>query len=132
LTKKRLSFADYIQGILHGDRVMLSRAITLVESTLPSDQLIAEKVMEGVLPYSGKSIRIGISGVPGVGKSTFIESFGKLLVEKGHKVAVLAVDPSSQQSQGSILGDKTRMENLASDKRAYIRPSPAGNPHLEV
>jgi LAO/AO transport system kinase len=107
--------------------MILSRAITLVESALLSDQLIAEKVMEGILPYAGKSIRIGVTGVPGVGKSTFIESFGKLLVEKGHKVAVLAVDPSSQQSQGSILGDKTRMENLSSDSRAYIRPSPAGN-----
>jgi LAO/AO transport system kinase len=127
LAKNRLSVSEYIQGILHGDRMILSRAITLVESTLHSDQLIAEKVMEGILPYSGKSIRIGVTGVPGVGKSTFIESFGKILVEKGHQVAVLAVDPTSQQSQGSILGDKTRMENLASDKRAYIRPSPAGN-----
>ncbi|MCL6259489.1 methylmalonyl Co-A mutase-associated GTPase MeaB [Aquiflexum sp. TKW24L] len=127
MTKNRLSSSDYIQGILQGDRVILSRAITLVESALLSDQLIAEKVMEGVLPYSGKSIRIGITGVPGVGKSTFIESFGKMLVESGHNVAVLAVDPSSQQSHGSILGDKTRMESLAVDKRAYIRPSPAGN-----
>ncbi|WP_394337150.1 methylmalonyl Co-A mutase-associated GTPase MeaB [Cognataquiflexum aquatile] len=127
MTKKRLSVSEYIQGILHSDRVMISRAITLVESELPTDQLIAEKVMEGILPYSGNSIRIGITGVPGVGKSTFIENFGKTLVEKGHKVAVLAIDPSSQQSRGSILGDKTRMENLASDKRAYIRPSPAGS-----
>lgn len=127
MTKKRLSVTEYVQGILAGDRMILSRAITLVESALLSDQLIAEKVMEGILPYAGKSIRIGVTGVPGVGKSTFIESFGKLLVEKGHKVAVLAVDPSSQQSQGSILGDKTRMENLSSDSRAYIRPSPAGN-----
>mgnify|MGYP006194132167 CR=1 FL=1 len=127
MAKNRLSVSEYIQGVLQSDRVVLSRAITLVESTLDSDQLIAEKVMEGILPYSGNSIRIGISGVPGVGKSTFIESFGKILVEKGHKVAVLAVDPSSQQSHGSILGDKTRMENLASDKRAYIRPSPAGS-----
>ncbi|MCR9015925.1 methylmalonyl Co-A mutase-associated GTPase MeaB [Aquiflexum sp. XJ19-11] len=127
LTKNRLSLTEYVKGVLDGDRMILSRAITLVESSLPSDQLIAEKVMEGILPYSGKSIRIGVTGVPGVGKSTFIESFGKILVEKGHKVAVLAVDPSSQQSHGSILGDKTRMENLASDKRAYIRPSPAGS-----
>ncbi|MCH6198761.1 methylmalonyl Co-A mutase-associated GTPase MeaB [Aquiflexum sp. LQ15W] len=127
MAKNRLSVSEYIQGVLHSDRVILSRAITLVESTLYSDQLIAEKVMEGILPYSGNSIRIGITGVPGVGKSTFIESFGKALVDKAHKVAVLAVDPSSQQSHGSILGDKTRMENLASDKRAYIRPSPAGS-----
>lgn len=127
MTKNRLSVSEYIQGVLDSDRIVLSRAITLVESTLHSDQIIAEKVMEGILPYSGNSTRIGITGVPGVGKSTFIENFGKILVEKGHKVAVLAVDPSSQNSQGSILGDKTRMELLASDKRAYIRPSPAGN-----
>ncbi|MFD2202176.1 methylmalonyl Co-A mutase-associated GTPase MeaB [Shivajiella indica] len=126
MKKNRLSEEEYVNGILHGDRVTLSRAITLVESSLPSDQQLAEKVMERVLPFSGKSIRIGVTGVPGVGKSTFIESFGKLLVEKGFKLAVLAIDPSSQKSQGSILGDKTRMENLASDKRAYIRPSPAG------
>jgi LAO/AO transport system kinase len=106
--------------------VLLSRAITLVESTLEDDQLLAGQVMEGILPFSGRSIRIGITGVPGVGKSTFIERFGKLIVEKGLKLAVLAVDPSSQQSLGSILGDKTRMESLAADKRAYIRPSPAG------
>lgn len=106
--------------------MVLSRAITLVESSLPFDQMLAEKVMEGILPHSGKSIRIGITGVPGVGKSTFIESFGKIIVEKGHKLAVLAIDPSSQKSGGSILGDKTRMENLSADKRAYIRPSPAG------
>lgn len=106
--------------------MLLSRAITLVESTLEDDQLLAGQVMEGILPFSGRSIRIGITGVPGVGKSTFIERFGKLIVEKGLKLAVLAVDPSSQQSHGSILGDKTRMESLAADKRAYIRPSPAG------
>lgn len=106
--------------------MLLSRAITLVESTLEDDQLLAGQVMEGILPFSGRSIRIGITGVPGVGKSTFIERFGKLIVEKGLKLAVLAVDPSSQQSLGSILGDKTRMESLAADKRAYIRPSPAG------
>lgn len=106
--------------------MVLSRAITLVESSLPFDQMLAEKVMEGILPHSGKSIRIGITGVPGVGKSTFIESFGKIIVEKGHKLAVLAIDPSSQKSGGSILGDKTRMESLSADKRAYIRPSPAG------
>lgn len=127
MTKNRLSVSEYIQGVLDADRVILSRAITLVESALHSDQLIAEELMEGILPYSGNSVRIGITGVPGVGKSTFIESFGKILVEKGHKVAVLAVDPSSQESHGSILGDKTRMENLAADKRAYIRPSPTGN-----
>jgi LAO/AO transport system kinase len=124
--KSRLPVEDYIDGVLKGDRMVLSRAITLVESSLPSDQMLAEKVMEGILPYSGKSIRIGITGVPGVGKSTFIENFGKILVERGHHLAVLAIDPSSQKSGGSILGDKTRMEALSSDKRAYIRPSPAG------
>lgn len=127
MKKNRLSVEEYIQGVIGRDRVILSRAITLIESTLPSDQKIAEKVMEGILPHSGKSIRIGITGVPGVGKSTFIESFGKLLVEKGYQLAVLAIDPSSQKSHGSILGDKTRMESLASDKRAYIRPTPAGS-----
>jgi LAO/AO transport system kinase len=106
--------------------MVLSRAITLVESTLEEDQILAGQMMEGILPFSGNSIRIGITGVPGVGKSTFIEKFGKLIVESDHKLAVLAVDPSSQQSHGSILGDKTRMESLAADKRAYIRPSPAG------
>jgi LAO/AO transport system kinase len=126
LRKNRLSVEEYVEGILKGDRVTLSRAITLIESTLSTDQQLSEKVMERVLPYSGKSIRIGITGVPGVGKSTFIESFGKVLVDRGYKLAVLAIDPSSQKSQGSILGDKTRMEILASDKRAYIRPSPAG------
>ncbi len=125
--KSRLSTREYIQGVLNGNRMVLSRAITLVESTLPSDQLLAEEVMEGILPYSGKSIRIGITGVPGVGKSTFIESFGKMLVDQGYKLAVLAIDPSSQKSGGSILGDKTRMESLSSDKRAYVRPSPAGS-----
>jgi LAO/AO transport system kinase len=106
--------------------MILSRAITLVESTLEEDQAIASEVMEKILPHSGKSIRIGITGVPGVGKSTFIEKFGKQLVEKGLKLAVMAIDPSSQHSRGSILGDKTRMESLAADKRAFIRPSPAG------
>jgi LAO/AO transport system kinase len=126
LKKSRFSPETYIQGILNGDRMLLSRAITLVESTLEEDQTLAGQVMEGILPFSGNSIRIGITGVPGVGKSTFIEKFGGLIVESNHKLAVLAVDPSSQQSHGSILGDKTRMESLASDKRAYIRPSPAG------
>jgi len=123
----RLPVEAYVEGILSGDRVVLSRAITLVESTLPQDQSLAEDVVERILPYSGKSIRIGITGVPGVGKSTFIEGFGKLLVEKGFKLAVLTIDPSSQKSHGSILGDKTRMEGLSTDKRAYIRPSPAGS-----
>ncbi|WP_236137753.1 methylmalonyl Co-A mutase-associated GTPase MeaB [Mongoliitalea daihaiensis] len=117
----------YIQGILAGDRILLSRAITLVESSLESDKLLASQVVEGVLPHTGNSVRIGITGVPGVGKSTFIESFGALVVDQGYHLAVLAIDPSSQQTKGSILGDKTRMETLARDNRAYIRPSPAGS-----
>lgn len=122
----RLPVEAYVEGVLAGDRVLLSRAITLIESTLEEDQRLAEMVMEKIIPHSGRSIRVGITGVPGVGKSTFIESFGKKILDKGHKVAVLAIDPSSQKSHGSILGDKTRMEGLSSDKRAYIRPSPAG------
>ncbi len=125
--RHRLSVQEYIDGVLGGDRVILSQAITLVESSLASDQEIAEALMTAVLPHSGRSIRIGITGVPGVGKSTFIEKFGWQVIEEGYKLAVLAVDPSSQSSKGSILGDKTRMEKLSMDKRAYIRPSPSGN-----
>lgn len=124
--KNRLSLTQYVTGILNGDRIILSRAITLVESSLKSDQQLAEEVIHHILPHTGNSIRIGITGVPGVGKSTFIENFGKLILEKGIKLAVLTIDPSSQKTGGSILGDKTRMETLASDKRAFIRPSPAG------
>ncbi|MDF2159223.1 methylmalonyl Co-A mutase-associated GTPase MeaB [Algoriphagus sp. CAU 1675] len=123
---KRKSLEEYKEGVLSGNRVLLSQAITLVESTLESDIHLAGKLVQDLLPFSGKSIRIGITGVPGVGKSTFIEAFGKILLEEGKKVAVLAVDPSSQQSKGSILGDKTRMEKLSADKRAFIRPSPSG------
>jgi len=112
---------------LRGDRLVLSRAITLVESRLPEDQTLAQEVLAGLLPYTGNSIRIGITGVPGVGKSTFIEAFGKHLTTSGKKIAVLAIDPSSQRSGGSILGDKTRMETLSHDPLAYIRPSPAGH-----
>lgn len=125
--KTRLSISQYVSGILEGDRVILSRAITLAESSLSSDQQLAEEVISQILPYSGNSMRIGITGVPGVGKSTFIENFGKQIVEQGHKLAVLTIDPSSQKTGGSILGDKTRMETLASDKRAFIRPTPAGS-----
>ncbi|AFL82674.1 methylmalonyl-CoA mutase metallochaperone MeaB [Belliella baltica DSM 15883] len=124
--RNRHSAQVYIDGVLTGDRVILSQAITLVESALSSDQMLAEEVMSAVLPNTGKSVRIGITGVPGVGKSTFIERFGQLVLEQGLKLAVLAVDPSSQSSRGSILGDKTRMEVLSMDKRAYIRPSPSG------
>lgn len=125
--KKRLSLEQYKSGVLEGNRVVLSQAITLVESSLESDAKLASDLVQEILPYSGNSLRIGITGVPGVGKSTFIESFGNILLEKGKKLAVLAVDPSSQKSKGSILGDKTRMEKLSANKQAFIRPSPAGN-----
>ncbi len=125
--KKRLDLAEFREGIRAGNRVILSQAITLVESTLESDQDLASDLVQSLLSDTGKSIRIGITGVPGVGKSTFIEAFGKLLLDQGKKVAVLAIDPSSQLTKGSILGDKTRMETLAADKRAFIRPSPSGS-----
>jgi len=124
--KKRLTLQEYKAGVLAGDRNRLSQAITLVESTLESDLTLASDLVQEILPHTGKSIRIGITGVPGVGKSTFIEAFGKMLLESGKSLAVLAVDPSSRKSRGSILGDKTRMEKLSIDKRAFIRPSPAG------
>ena len=125
--RKRLNLEQYAAGIRSGNRVVLSQAITLVESTLEADQALASALVQEVLPHTGQSIRIGITGVPGVGKSTFIEAFGKMLLDLGKKVAVLAVDPSSQLTKGSILGDKTRMEVLAADKRAFIRPSPSGS-----
>lgn len=125
--KSRLPVKAYIDGVLKGDRVLLSRAITLIESNLESDKKLAKKIIQAILPQSGNSIRIGITGVPGVGKSTFIEVFGKYLVGKGHKVAILSIDPSSQRSKGSILGDKTRMEELANSEEAYIRPSASGD-----
>lgn len=123
--KRILSRDEYVNGILSGDRVVMSMAITLIESSLPSHYALAQEIVNACLPHSGQSIRIGITGVPGVGKSTFIESFGKLLTSKGHKVAVLAIDPSSERSKGSILGDKTRMEDLSVDENAFIRPSPS-------
>ncbi|GAA4413511.1 methylmalonyl Co-A mutase-associated GTPase MeaB [Nibrella viscosa] len=125
--RTRLSLSDYVSGILARDRLVLSRAITLVESRLESDQALARQVLEQLLPHTGKSVRVGITGVPGVGKSTFIEAFGKQLTRQGKRLAVLAVDPTSQRSGGSLLGDKTRMETLSVDPLAYIRPSPAGN-----
>ena len=123
--RKRRSLAEFKAGILAGDRVVLAQAITLVESELPEDQILATDLIQEILPYTGRSFRIGITGVPGVGKSSFIEVFGTRQLDAGKKVAVLAVDPSSSLSKGSILGDKTRMERLALDKRAFIRPSPS-------
>ena len=113
-------------ALIAGDRRALARAITLVESTRADHRAEAEKLLAAILPRAGKSIRLGITGSPGVGKSTFIEAFGKLLIADGHRVAVLAVDPTSKRAGGSILGDKTRMAELARDERAFIRPSPAG------
>ena len=113
------------EGLLKGDIASLSRAITLIESTHPKHQALAAQLLDQVLPYSGKAMRIGITGVPGVGKSTFIESFGMHLIGLGKKVAVLAIDPSSNISKGSILGDKTRMEQLSVAPNAFIRPSAA-------
>ncbi len=127
MQKNRLSPSAYIQGILEGDRLTLSRAITLIESTLPSDALLAGEVVEACIPYAGNSYRIGITGPPGVGKSSFIDHLGTQLIEQGSKVAVLAIDPSSTKTKGSILGDKTRMSLLSHHPSAYVRPSPTGS-----
>lgn len=123
---KQNSVDAFVSQILKGNIAYLSRAITLVESTNTKHQQKANKILERCLPYANKSVRIGITGVPGVGKSTFIEAFGKHLTNQNKKVAVLAVDPSSSVNKGSILGDKTRMEQLVTDKNAFIRPSPSG------
>jgi len=124
---RRLSRDAYIDGVLRGDRIVLSQAITLVESARPDDIDLAEEVLEHCLPHTGHSVRVGITGVPGVGKSSLIEVLGLYLTrDRGEKVAVLAVDPSSQVSRGSILGDKTRMESLSNDELAFIRASPSG------
>ncbi|WP_281614253.1 methylmalonyl Co-A mutase-associated GTPase MeaB [Flammeovirga sp. SubArs3] len=125
--RKRLSAEEYANGIIEGDRIILSRAITIIESKLNEDILLAEQILEKILPYTGNSLRVGITGVPGVGKSTFIESFGKYITSRELKLAVLTIDPSSQISGGSILGDKTRMEELSNDPLAYVRPSAAGS-----
>ncbi len=116
----------YTQGILDGNRRMLSKAITLIESSLPAHQDLAQKIINELLPHTGKAFRLGITGVPGVGKSTFVESFGMYLVKKGYRLAILAIDPSSTRSGGSIMADKTRMERLSIEPNAYIRPSPSG------
>lgn len=124
--RKPLSVTDLTEGILKGNQAALSKGITLVESTAPKHQSLAKELIRACLPHANRSFRIGITGVPGVGKSTFIESFGSLLTQQGKKVAVLAVDPSSSISKGSILGDKTRMEELVKNPNAFIRPSSSG------
>ena len=126
IKRKVLEVNDYVQGVLAGDRMILSRAITLIESNAPKHRKMAQEILQVLLPYTGKSIRIGITGVPGAGKSTFIEALGMNLCQRSHKVAVLAVDPSSSITKGSILGDKTRMEKLTKEQNAFIRPSPSG------
>lgn len=117
---------EYVQGILNQDIALLSRAITLIESNHPQHQKIAQDILYAILDKTGNALRLGITGAPGVGKSTFIENFGLYCIDKGHKIAVLAIDPTSQISKGSILGDKTRMENLSRHPNAFIRPSPSG------
>jgi len=124
--RRSLSHRQYVDGILEGQRTILARAITLIESSRAADRELAERILEDCLPHSGNSIRVGITGVPGAGKSSVIEVLGMFLIrEQGRKVAVLAIDPSSQISGGSILGDKTRMESLASSDMAFVRPTPS-------
>lgn len=122
--RKTYSVSEYVEGIFKGNVALLSQAVTLVESSRIEHRSIAQEVIEKCIPYSGKSIRIGITGVPGAGKSTSIDTFGIHLIKENHKLAVLAIDPSSEISKGSILGDKTRMERLSIEKNAFIRPSP--------
>ncbi|MGV8827645.1 MAG: methylmalonyl Co-A mutase-associated GTPase MeaB [Breznakibacter sp.] len=123
--KKMLSVDEYVAGILKGDITILSRAVTLVESSRADHQLMAQEIIKQCLPKAGNSVRLGITGVPGAGKSTFIEALGMHIINQGGKLAVLAIDPSSEKSKGSILGDKTRMEQLSGQENAYIRPSPS-------
>lgn len=126
LRRRRLSVNDYVQGVFSRNRTIIAQAITLVESNNPAHMEMAQEVLKQLLPYTGNSIRIGITGVPGAGKSTLIEALGTMLCEQGHRVAVLAVDPSSTVTGGSILGDKTRMEKLSRNPNAFIRPSASG------
>ncbi len=125
IKKKQYSIDEYVEGIIKNNRTILSKAITLLESKLPEHHQLSQEIISRIIPYTNNSIRIGITGVPGVGKSSFIEVFGKHLISSGHKLAVLAIDPSSELSKGSILGDKTRMEELSSSENAFIRPSPS-------
>ena len=124
--RQRLSVDDLADGIREGNRTMLARAITLVESNSVRHQEESQQLLDSLMDRTGKSLRIGITGVPGAGKSTTIDTFGSMLCEQGHKVAVLAVDPSSSVTKGSILGDKTRMEKLIQQPNAFVRPSPTG------
>ncbi len=124
--QRQIDLDALAHGVLAGERAALARAITLIESAAPQHRSLAQALLGRLLPYSGRSLRIGITGVPGAGKSTFIDSFGCYLTERGKRVAVLAIDPSSSISGGSILGDKTRMERLSRDEKAFIRPSPTG------
>ena len=123
--RRQFTVGEYVEGIVKGDVTVLSQAVTLVESVKPDHQAVAQEVIEKCLPYSGNSIRVGISGVPGAGKSTSIDVFGLHVLERGGKLAVLAIDPSSERSKGSILGDKTRMEKLSVHPDSFIRPSPS-------
>ena len=123
--RRKLSVSDYVSGVLAGDRVTIGRAITLVESTLPAHEAMAEQMILQLLPHSGRALRVGITGIPGAGKSTFIEALGTRLMAQNRKVAVLAIDPSSALTGGSILGDKTRMQELSANPNAFIRPSPS-------
>ena len=125
LQRKEYTPSEFVEGILKGNITILSQAVTLVESAKYEHQQLAQEIIEKCLPHAGKSVRIGITGVPGAGKSTSIDAFGMHLIKEGRKLAVLAIDPSSERSKGSILGDKTRMEELACDPHAYIRPSPS-------
>lgn len=124
---KRFKADYYIAGVVRQDRVVLAQAITVVESARAEDRALAGAIVNGVMPYTGKAIRVGITGVPGVGKSSFIEVLGKHIIDSGKRVAILTIDPSSQRTGGSILGDKTRMEELARNPGAFIRPSASGN-----
>jgi LAO/AO transport system kinase len=123
--RKRLELPEYVRGVRAGDRAILGRAITLIESHAARDQALAQQLLVELLPYTGKAYRVGITGVPGVGKSTLIEALGSNLTAQGHRVAVLAIDPTSGATGGSILGDKTRMTRLSRDPQAFVRPSPA-------
>ena len=126
MEKKKISLLEMKDQILLGNQFFLGKAITLVESERIEDKILSEQLLDAILPYTGNSIRIGITGIPGVGKSTFLESFGKIILEKNEKIAILTVDPSSPLNGGSILADRTRMTSLSKDNRVFIRTSPSG------